>query len=152
MPRWSREELEGAFARYQDAARDAGATGDWNAWADLFTEDATYVEAHYGHFEGREQIRSWITATMAEYPNCEMTAFPIDWYVIDEDRGWVVCRVWNRMRDPGDASIHQEANLTVLHYAGSGLWSHEEDQYNPANFAGMISNYLDVIRRIDPES
>lgn len=148
MGRWSRAEIEEAFGAYQEAARRAGATGDWNPWADLFTEDATYLEAHYGRFEGREAIREWITSTMAEYPNCEMTGFPIDWYVIDEDEGRVVCRVWNRMQDPGDGSVHQEANLTVLQYAGSGMWSHEEDQYNPANFAPMIRGYLDRRREL----
>ena len=30
---------------------------------------------------------------MAEFPNNEMTEFPADWYVIDEDKGWVVCAV-----------------------------------------------------------
>lgn len=151
MSSWDREEIEEAFARYQEVAARAGASGDWNQWADLFTEDATYLEAHYGRFEGREEIRRWITSTMAEYPNNEMTEFPIDWYVVDDERGWVVCRVWNRMRDPGDGSLHQEANLTVLHYAGSGLWSYEEDQYNPTNFAPMISGYLERKREIgDP--
>ena len=120
MSRWSRDELEAAFANYQAVALAAGTSGDWNPWADLFTEDATYVEAHYGRFGGREAIRRWITTTMAEYPNNEMPHFPIDWYLIDEDRAWVVCKVWNRMQDPGDGSIHQEYNLTLLKYAGVG--------------------------------
>ena len=55
MGRWSRDELEEAFANYQAVALAAGTSGDWNPWADLFTEDATYVEAHYGRFGGRGQ-------------------------------------------------------------------------------------------------
>ena len=143
MGRWSRDELEQAFANYQAVALAAGTSGDWNPWADLFTEDATYVEAHYGRFGGREAIRRWITTTMAEYPNNEMPHFPIDWYLIDEERAWVVCKVWNRMQDPGDGSIHQEYNFTLLKYAGSGKWSYEEDIYNPAHFATMIGGYLE---------
>ena len=61
-------------------------------WADLFTEDAEYIEHLYGTFRGRESIRTWITTTMAEPLNNEMTAFPAEWWVIDEARGWVVPR------------------------------------------------------------
>ena len=67
-----------------------------------------------------------------------MPEFPIDWYVVDEERGWIVCQVENRMEDPGDGSIHQGANITILHYAGAGQWSYEEDVYNPAHFATMV--------------
>jgi hypothetical protein len=139
--RWTREELEGAFADYQSTALRAGATGDWNAWAERFTEDATYVEHAFGTFGGREAIRRWITTTMSTFPGNAMPHFPIDWYVIDEERGWVVCQVWNRMADPGDGSVHQAANFTLLKYAGNGQWSYEEDVYNPAHFAEMISGW-----------
>ena len=138
MGRWSREELEGAFANYQRLALEAGESGDWNPWVDQFTRDATYVEHHYGMFGGREAIRTWITSTMSTYPGNAMPHFPVEWYIIDEERGWVVCQVWNRMADPGDGSVHQAYNITILKYAGGGLWSYEEDIYNPASFAGMV--------------
>jgi hypothetical protein len=139
--RWSRDEIEEAFAAYQAVAAEAGRSGDWNPWADLFTDDATYVEHLYGTMQGREAIRSWITTTMSTYPGSDMPEFPIGWSVIDEARGWVVCQVWNRMADPGDGSIHQAYNLTVLHYAGEGRWSYEEDIYNPAHFVTMIEGW-----------
>ena len=141
MGRWTRDELEQAFASYQRIALRAGTTGDWNAWADVFTEDATYVEHVFGTFGGREAIRRWITTTMSTFPGNAMPHFPIDWYVIDEERGWVVCQVWNRMADPGDGSIHQAYNVTILKYAGDGRWSYEEDIYNPAHFASMIKEW-----------
>jgi uncharacterized protein (TIGR02246 family) len=143
MGRWTRAELEDAFAAYQRTALLAGTTGDWNAWADMFTEDATYIEHHYGTFGGREAIRRWITATMAEWPGSEMPHFPVEWYVIDEERGWVVCQVWNRMADPGDGSVHQQYNYTLLKYAGDGRWSYEEDIYNPEHFASMVKGWVD---------
>ena len=139
--RWSRRELEQAFATYQATAAEAGRSGDWNAWADLFTEDAEYIEHLYGTMRGREAIRSWITETMSSYPGNAMPEFPIGWSVIDEERGWVVCQVWNRMADPGDGSVHQAYNVTILKYAGDGRWSYEEDVYNPAHFASMIRGW-----------
>jgi len=141
MGRWTRAELEEAFAAYRHVALDCGESGDWNAWTDLFAPDATYVEHHYGTMGGREAIRTWINKTMAEYPGKLMPHFPVEWYVIDEDRGWVVCQIWNRMNDPGDGSVHQAYNFTLLKYAGDGLWSYEEDIYNPATFATMIGEW-----------
>ena len=101
MGQWSRAEIEEAFAEYQRRAAASGASGDWRPWADLFTEDAEYIEHLYGRMHGREAIYEWIQATMSEYPGSEMPEFPIEWYTIDEDKGWVICQVWNRMRDPG---------------------------------------------------
>jgi ketosteroid isomerase-like protein len=145
---WSRDELEAAFAGYQAKSAAAGRTGDWAAWAEQFTPDAVYVEHHYGRFEGRDAIREWITSCMSEFPGSAMPEFPIGWYVIDEDRGWVVCQVFNRMVDPGDGSVHEMDNLTVLHYAGDGQWSYEEDVYNPADFEAMVRGWLDRRREL----
>ena len=32
--------------------------------------------------------------------------------------------------------------ITILHYAGDGLWSYEEDAYNPMNFLLMVQAYI----------
>ena len=136
MSRWNRAEIEAAFDRYQAAALKGGTTGDWDDWADCFTEDCTYIEHLYGEMGGREAVRTWIHQMMVETTRATRCRhFPIEWYAIDEDRGWIVCQVWNRMRDPGDGSVHQEYNLTVLHYAGGGRFSYEEDIYNPPTSA-----------------
>jgi uncharacterized protein (TIGR02246 family) len=150
MGRWSRQELEEAFQLYQETALRAGTSGDWRPWADLFTEDATWVEHHYGTMGGREAIYNTIQKTMSEPINRDMRYFPIEWYLIDEERGWVVCQVWNRMIDPGDGSLHQESNITVLRYAGGMKWSYEEDAYNPVNFAKMVKGWID--RKAELES
>ena len=142
MGTFTRDEIEQAFRVYQDAAAEAGSSGEWRAWADLFTEDATYVEHMFGDFSGREAIYEWIQSSMSQWPNSAFTSFPIEWYVIDEDKGWVICHVWNRLEDPGDGSIHQEYNLTVLHYAGDGMWSYEEDIYNPEKFAVVFGEWM----------
>ncbi|TMK78339.1 MAG: nuclear transport factor 2 family protein, partial [Actinobacteria bacterium] len=68
MGRWSRDELEKAFEAYLEAGARAGASGDWSEWPDIFTEDATYIEHHFGTFRGRDEIRKWITETMGQFP------------------------------------------------------------------------------------
>lgn len=142
MGQFSREEIEREYERYRETAARAGASGEWGPWAELFTEDAEYVEHLYGRFQGREAIRKWITDTMAEFPNNEMTQFPVDWWVIDEERSWVLCAVWNRMADLGDGEVYQAINWSRLTYAGDGLWSYEEDLYNVDEFGDMIRRYL----------
>jgi hypothetical protein len=141
--------LEDAFAEYRRTALHAGTTGDWDAWADLFTEDATYVEHLFGSFGGREAIRRWITTTMAQAPNQDMKFFPVEWYVIDDEKGWVVAQIWNRMVDPGDGSLHQAYNFTLLKYAGNLQWSYEEDIYNPAQFRDMIRGWMEKKKSLE---
>lgn len=141
MSKFSRSELEAAFAHYQAQVHQAGESGDWNLFADLFTEDATYVEHLYGDFTGREAIRKWIVPTMTTAPGCWMPWFPPTWHVVDEERGRIICEIRNQMQDPGDGSIHEATNITILDYAGDDLFSREEDVYNPAKFVDMIAGW-----------
>jgi SnoaL-like protein len=142
MGQYSRQEIEDAFRHFQEAAERSAKSGEWREWSECFTDDATYYEHHYGRMEGREAIYQWIQKTMNEPVIESMNNFPIDWYVIDEERGWVLCSVWNEMEDPGDGSLHREYNWTMLHYAGDGKFSYEEDMYNPVEFGNMIKGWL----------
>lgn len=139
--RFTRDELEQAFQGYQDTVVEATRTGDWNLFAEMFTEDADYIEHAYGTFSGREEIREWVVRTMTAFPGSHMTEFPAAWYTVDEDRGWIICEIRNPMRDLGDGTIHEASNLTILHYAGDGLWSCEEDIYNPMKFLKMTKRW-----------
>jgi SnoaL-like domain len=143
---FSRDELESAFEHYQTIVRRAAAAHEWTLFAELFTEDATYNEHAYGQFSGRPAIAAWAVRTMTTFPGNAMVAFPITWYVLDAVRGWIVCEVQNVMPDPGDGSLHQSPNVTILHYAGNDLFSHEEDVYNPMRFMAMVSKWAAVAR------
>ncbi|KRF20027.1 polyketide cyclase [Nocardioides sp. Soil797] len=144
MSTWTREELADAFAHFQQQVQAAADSGEWSRFADLFVEDATYVEHAYGRFSGREEIREWVTRTMTSFPGNEMVAFPANWVTIDVERGWVICEIANPMRDPGDGSVISPSNLTILRYAGNGMWREEEDVYNPATFATAVKQWLAI--------
>jgi hypothetical protein len=138
---WTRAELETAFEHYQEQVRRSAETGDWSLFAELFTPDARYVEHAYGTFRGRDEIRDWVVETMTSPPGCWMPAFPPSWHVIDEERGRIVCEIRNVMRDPGDGSVHEATNITILSYAGDNLFDCEEDVYNPARFVAMLEGW-----------
>jgi len=92
--------------------------------------------------EGRENIREWIVSTMNTFPGSEMPVYPVEWYSIDTDKGWVIFKNVNTMKDPGDGSVHGAPVITVLEYAGDDKWSYEEDAYNPMNFLVMVRAYI----------
>jgi len=141
MGEWTRDELVSAFEHYASEVEIAASTGDWDRFADCFTEDSTYDEHVYGSWQGREQTRAWIHNTMTTFPGSMMVGFPPAWVTVDEERGWVICEIRNLMRDPGDGSVHEASNITILRYAGDGLWANEEDVYNPAKFLSMVQGW-----------
>jgi hypothetical protein len=142
MGDFSRDELEAAHDHYVRVANDSAGRGDWQRWAELFTEDAEYIEHHYGTFHGRAEILAWISKTMAQWPNSEMTMFPHDWCVCDEDRGRWICLIQNRFNDPGDGGVYQASNVTILTYGGQMQFSCEEDVYNPASFSPVVISWM----------
>ena len=141
MATFTREELEGAFERYCELREQSSASGDWQIWGNQFTEDAHYIEHAFGEFHGRAAIVEWIVAVMAPWPH--MT-FPNDWAVIDPEKGWVVFQCQNRLEHPKDPNGEpfQFPSWSLIKYAGNGLWSYEEDMYNPAEAGEKIKEWL----------
>ncbi len=130
-------EITEAYAAMHRRVQEHARTGDWDDFALNFTEDAEYVEHAFGTFRGREQIRDWSVATMTSFPGSVMTSFPLAWQVVDQPTSRLICEVRNLMPDPGDGSVHEASNLTIMTYAGDGLFSREEDIYNPLRFMRM---------------
>jgi predicted SnoaL-like aldol condensation-catalyzing enzyme len=147
IPNWSpepiatvfpREEIEREFLAYRGRGALAVSTGDWDQWADQFTDDARYYEHHYGRFNSQAEIREWITGVMKPFPTME---FPLKVATIVGNR---VCAIIpNVLPDPKDSSDYFGFDVNViLHYAGNGKWSYEEDVYNPNEAQAVVSRWI----------
>ncbi len=132
MGQWNREEIDQAFKHMLMVIDRYPEEGNWNSWVDLLTEDAEYYDDVFEPRKGREVIREWLNGISLNYPQSEMKHFPCPWYIVDEERGWVVCEFLNTMVDPGDGQLYQQKNYSRYKYAGNNSWSEAEDQYNPA--------------------
>ncbi len=145
MPTFDRDELEQAFRTYWRT----GAVGeDWDAWADLFTEDCTYFEHYYGAMQGREVVRAWIKPVMARYGEI-YTAY--EWHTIDVERGRVIFYMQNRRDHPGGQGTIDFPGVSLLEYAGSGKWKREEDFWAWKQREVAMKAYEDASRQFDPE-
>jgi hypothetical protein len=127
-------ELSAAFSAFEQTVARAAETRDWDPWLEQYTEDVEYIEHAAGTMRGREEVRAWIVKTMTAFPGRVMTSFPSLWSVIDEPTGRVICELDNPMADPGDGTIISATNISIVTYAGDGLWRRQEDIYNPLRF------------------
>jgi hypothetical protein len=141
---YSRGEIEEAYAVFHGHVQGFQDSGNWDGFADLFTEDAVYKEHAFGEFHGRDEIRAWSVRTMTSFPGSVMTGFPLAWSVVDEPTSRLICEVRNLMPDPGDGTVLEESNLTIMTYAGDGMFCREEDVYNPMRFLKMSVRWARV--------
>lgn len=144
MGEWSREELEAAFIRYW---RTGAAGEDWDAWADLFTEDCTYFEHWYGEMHGREEVRAWIVPIMNQYREI-YTGY--EWHVVDEAGGRIVFYVQNRRDHPKGEGTIDFPGVSILWYAGDGQFRREEDYWAVKGREVAMREYAEACARFDP--
>jgi limonene-1,2-epoxide hydrolase len=131
---FSRDELAAAFEKFEQTVERAATTKNWDTWVAHYTPDVEYVEHAAGTMHGRDEVRCWIRKTMTTFPGSHMSAFPSLWSVIDEATGRVICELDNPMIDPGDGTVVSATNISIVSYAGDGLWRRQEDIYNPLRF------------------
>jgi len=137
-PAFPREEIEAEFEKYRRRASLAVETGDWDQWAAQFTDDAHYREHHYGYYTSGQQIREWINSVMQPFPTME---FPPSYALIDGNR--VSALIPNILPAPeGDDGYYGFDVNTILHYAGHGKWSFEEDVYNPREAEDVVARWI----------
>ena len=136
MSTFDRSEVEEAYQNFVAV----GDSGDWSAWADLHSEDGVWVEHHLGTLVGREAIREKILEVMKPVP---MMIFPVEWHVIEGNR--VVYYPWQVMPDPkGGDDDYRCSCVTILEYAGDGLFSYQEDLYNPREGEQVMKRWMEA--------
>jgi ketosteroid isomerase-like protein len=140
MTAYSLDELRSAYEHYSQVADNCAASRDYNALADLFTEDCTYIEHVFGEMRGREAVRQWLVPLMLEWPNHLMT-YTHDWVIFDEVNGRVVFCARSHLPDLGDGTDYSATNWTRIDYAGDGLWWREEDIYSAASFGKLLTEW-----------
>ena len=104
-----------------------------------------YAILRDGRTEPPKSSPLWEETRPGDYhcKGCDLHVYEGTWKVV-LDKGWVFCEVMNRMEDLGDGKIYEEPNLTILHYAGNGLFSYEEDAYNPHNMGQTIGAWIEA--------
>ena len=116
---------------------------DWERWPEHLTEDVLYVERIFGTMHGREAVRAWITDLMAVRGDVHAV---LNWYVVSGDR--VVLDMTNRYYHPDpDADPIDFAGLTVLQYAGDGLFGYEEDYWDARGAKVAHQRFTEAVER-----
>lgn len=102
----------------------------WSDLADFFTEDAVYVDPAWGRVEGREKIREFFVKSMAGLTGHGWTT-PENWIMVEGPR---VVSQWDQVlgRD-ADGRPRFVAGLSILYYAGDGLFCYSHDMLNMAH-------------------
>jgi ketosteroid isomerase-like protein len=133
----AREEVEATVKRYVELreAIDSGQLDSFAVLADMYTDDAVYVDASWGRLEGQPAIADWLEYSMVGLMDWR---FPIEFTAIEGDH---VIVKWTQII-PGqreDGSPYTQSAYSHLIYAGDGKFSYEEDCYNMTHVLEDVS-------------
>ena len=122
-----RDEVQALVDRYLDL-RERIEAGDatWIDLAELFTDDAVYIDPAWGRIRGIEEIRSFLVESMRGLDDWR---FPVRFASIQGDD---VVIAWRQVL-PGtrsDGRPYEQSGVSLLRYAGDGRFSFEEDLLN----------------------
>ena len=99
----------------------------WSDLADFFTDDAVYIDPAWGRQETREGIRQFFVDSMSGLTGYGWST-PERWIMVDGHR---VVSQWDQVlgkRDDGSEWI--VPGLSILYYAGDGLFCYSHDYLN----------------------
>lgn len=123
----SRDEVQAFVDRYLDLrARIEAGQATWVDLAELFTDDAVYIDPAWGRIQGTDEIRSFLIESMR---GLEDWRFPVQLAAIEGDD---VVITWRQVL-PGqraDGRPYEQTGVSLLRYAGDGKVSFEEDLLN----------------------
>ena len=144
MGAYGHDEIERAFRRYWHTG---AVCENWDAWVDLFSEDALYVDHVLGTIRGREAIRALIRSIVTQFG--ERYAV-YEWHVVDDESSRVVFYMQNRRDHPSGIGTIDFPEISILQYAGDGRWSHEEDFWALPAAQAALREYAEACERFDP--
>jgi ketosteroid isomerase-like protein len=105
---------------------DAGRKS-WRALADFFTEDAAYIDPAWGRIEGRAEIRDFFERSMAGLTGHGWST-PENWTMCEGAR---LVSQWDQILGyKEDGAPWLVAGLSILYYAGNGLFCYSHDMLN----------------------
>ena len=128
MPEAVEQEALETYERFV-ALRDQVDTGEkyWSALADFFTEDAAYIDPAWGRVEGRESIRAFFLESMAGLTGYGWST-PENWTMAQGPR---LISQWDQiLGHREDGTPWRVPGLSILYYAGSGLFCYSHDMLN----------------------
>lgn len=133
--RFAPEEILTTHHRYLEQRKkiEAGELG-WDALAEFFTDDATFVDPAWGRIDGKDNIVRFLRESME---GLEDWTFPMEWELVDDD--CLVTGFQNRL--PGrraDGSYYQAPGVSRIVYAGGGKFSFEQDLLNMVHVLELI--------------
>lgn len=99
----------------------------WEELADFFTEDGVYIDPAWGRQETREGIREFFVKSMAGLTGHGWSS-PEQWTMVDGHR---LVSQWDQvMGQKPDGSDWRIPGLSILYYAGDGLFCYSHDYLN----------------------
>ena len=127
MTEHSPSEVRAAVDAYVELrARIGRHEADWTDLADLFTEDAVYIDPAWGRLQGNDELRRFFDESMRGLEDWD---FPVEYTAIDGD---TVAIKWTQQL-PGtrdDGSRYAQSGISTLVYGGDGKFNYEEDLLN----------------------
>lgn len=141
--RFDLKEIEEAFRHFWQTGM---IREDWVAWTELFTEDVVYEERVLGTMRGRAAVREWIIPLMERYREIYGV---YEWHHADPS-GRLVFYMQNRRDHPSGEGYIDFPGVTILQYAGDGLWSREEDYWAEKLSIECYKTYEKALREFDP--
>jgi len=129
-------EVWAAYDKFVGARDEAEAMRiPWSALADYYTEDGVTIDPVWGRIEGHEALRAYCTESMAGLTEYGWWSRE-NWRMIDGAR---VVSQWDQILGTKEDGSHWIVpGLSILYYAGDGLFSYEYQMINVGHIDAVL--------------
>ena len=145
MGKFSKAEIEGAFQKYW---RTGAVDEDWDGFANYFTQDAAL---HRARARNHGRPRDDPELDQADHGGVLRALHRLR---VAHDRrggGRVVVYMQNRRDHPSGVGTIDFPGITILEYAGDGLWKAEEDYWAVPASRRALKAYAEASQKLDPD-